>query len=891
MIFHRLAVRHYKGIHALDIRFAPTGITLVEGRNEIGKSSLVQALTTLFDEPVTRTRAKLGHLIPKDGSGTPDITLEGETGPYRFSFRKRFIENKTVELRLAAPHDVFLTGKEAQERFEHILNETLDRTLWRALMLQQGVGVGLPEVEDQKALMTALDTAVSGPVSAPDGESLYARVEEEYGKYYHAGHGGELQTLRSLRERRDAADASVREHEERLRELERKIARARQLRQTLRTLDDRETVARNALRDAAERLTEVERLERVADAEQRNRDQTRETLAAARREHDARRRLAGLTEAADGELARVAGLAETATPAETAAEAVASEKKAALDRLLAEQERRERLARLRQNDDDYFRDAQELERLRQRRERAAAALARVAEAQRELAGNAVTESVVRDLRDAETAVAVAAARLEGAAPRLTLAALEACSVVIDGNAVGLAAGETREMPVPDATTLEIPGILRLAVTAGESGGVHARQVDDAKTRLAALLETHGLTSAADALPRLEKRRRAERVVADSQNAVAETPDGREYGDDADALAARILELETTLPRYLSSRPAEPPPPPDADAARRERDQAETMLAEAIARRTEAETAWTEADAARRAARDVRARLDAERGSAARERESLLRLLDGARQSAPDDQLELALARADAAAADAAATLAGVRDKLKALDADRVRERLSTCDAAVKKIDQERSAAREELARLGGELDHLGGDGLDERLEEARAEREHRSQALAAAERKAGAARLLHTVLSAARERAGRAYMLPLTRRIEDLARSVYDAEVRVTLTDDLRIASRAMHGMDIAFGELSGGAREQFSLIHRAACSLAVAAGGGVPLILDDALGYSDNARLLGMNEVLSRAARQCQIIILTCMPSRYAYLEPAERINLEELNPKPHTA
>ena len=48
MIFHRLAVSRFKGIRNIDIAFAPKGITLVEGRNEIGKSSLVHALTTLF---------------------------------------------------------------------------------------------------------------------------------------------------------------------------------------------------------------------------------------------------------------------------------------------------------------------------------------------------------------------------------------------------------------------------------------------------------------------------------------------------------------------------------------------------------------------------------------------------------------------------------------------------------------------------------------------------------------------------------------------------------------------------------------------------------------------------------------------------------------------------
>jgi uncharacterized protein YhaN len=45
---------------------------------------------------------------------------------------------------------------------------------------------------------------------------------------------------------------------------------------------------------------------------------------------------------------------------------------------------------------------------------------------------------------------------------------------------------------------------------------------------------------------------------------------------------------------------------------------------------------------------------------------------------------------------------------------------------------------------------------------------------------------------------------------------------------------------------------------------------GGTPLLLDDALGYTDPERLHLMGAVLAKAAKECQIIIFTCMPDRY---------------------
>lgn len=887
MRFLRLAVSHYKGIRHLDVRFAPTGITLVEGRNEIGKSSLVQALTTLFDEPVTRTRAKLGHLIPKDGGGTPDISLEAESGPYRFTYRKSFIENKIVELHITAPHVERLAGKEAQERIERILHETLDRTLWRALMLQQGTAVGLPEVEDQKALMTALDSAVSGPGGTHDVESLYARVTEEYGKYYHAGHGGELQTLRALREDRDAAEAAVRDLETRLRELERKVAKARQLRLDIRTLGERETMERRRHGESAEALAEVERLERIRDAEKAKRDQAAAARAVAARELDDRRRLAASVDAADNALGQAERDVRDAETAEAEAAGDATEKKTVLDRLDEERTGRERTAALRRGDYEHLHDALELERLREHRDRMDAASIRVRDAKLELARNTVTEAVAREIRAAESAVDIARARLDAAAPRLRVTALGACSITADGEALRLAPGETRDAPVAGSSTVEVPGVLRVEVAAGESADALARQLAEAEKRLRAALEAQGVADAADIPGLVEKRREAERVIADHQRAATENPRESEYGGDAGGLADRIRELEAALPEYLRGRPDGEALPADLDAARRGRDQAETELREATARRVEAEAAWKEAETRRAAAVETRIRAEAGRESAAREAGRIRLLLEESRGGAGDESLAAALEKTEKDVGDAAAALAGVEDKLRELGADLLRPRLTGLEAAMQKTERERNEAREQLARLGGELEQLGASGLDERLEEARGRLEHASKLLAATLRKAEAARLLYTVVSEARERSQRNYVLPLKKRIEDLARSVYAADVRVTLNADLRIASRAIDGVDIDFAELSGGAREQFSLIHRAACSLAVAGDGGVPLILDDALGYSDTERLLGMNEVLARAAQQCQIIILTCMPSRYAYLEPAARIDLEMLNPK----
>ncbi len=51
MIFHRLRIANYRGISASEVKFGSVGITLVQGPNEVGKTSLGEAIGLLFEYP------------------------------------------------------------------------------------------------------------------------------------------------------------------------------------------------------------------------------------------------------------------------------------------------------------------------------------------------------------------------------------------------------------------------------------------------------------------------------------------------------------------------------------------------------------------------------------------------------------------------------------------------------------------------------------------------------------------------------------------------------------------------------------------------------------------------------------------------------------------------
>ena len=71
------------------------------------------------------------------------------------------------------------------------------------------------------------------------------------------------------------------------------------------------------------------------------------------------------------------------------------------------------------------------------------------------------------------------------------------------------------------------------------------------------------------------------------------------------------------------------------------------------------------------------------------------------------------------------------------------------------------------------------------------------------------------------------------------------------------------------------------SAVHAQRAATVSPDGGGAPVIIDDALGWSDPDRLERMGAAIAAAGGQCQVIILTCTPGRYAHIGNATTIRL----------
>ena len=141
--------------------FAADGVTVVEGPNEVGKTCIPEALDLLIAMPDNSKARKVRDVEPVHRDAGPEVEVEMSSGQYRFRYSKRWLRRPETRLAILAPTPRNLTGRDAHDRVEALLEETLDAELWRAMRVEQGTELVLPQLA-VPSLGRALDRAAAG---------------------------------------------------------------------------------------------------------------------------------------------------------------------------------------------------------------------------------------------------------------------------------------------------------------------------------------------------------------------------------------------------------------------------------------------------------------------------------------------------------------------------------------------------------------------------------------------------------------------------------------------------------------------------------------------------------------------------------------------------------
>ncbi len=915
MRLHRLTLRDFRGVRDRTVRLQALGTTVVVGDNEVGKSSLVEAFGLIFDLPDDSKSTRIRDIQPVGQDVGPEVTVELTLGGRELTYTKRWLKNRSTELTVVAPDGrrTSWTGREAHNEAERLFHQHVDPVLWQTLMVSQGQSLVLPTPADAEPLITAVTAESGTPV---DGASmpLVSAVEHEYLRYWTRGGRATGDFARSEKSVA-AAELTAAQALKAMEEVQQDIRRAERL-----ALDLDDVTSR-----LADHLTSVEDLrerKKATDEILLRRDsvRSRAETARARLENHTRTRVERerLLDEVERFTKTDAELTERRTDAETVAKTAADTVHAA-EAALAEVVELKDARRTEVQDAERrvseLMDRAELDRLLGQQAELVDVRARIAAAGTILDRIKVDDAMVAALEDAHAAVVEARAALAAGVPEVVVRRLGAEPVELSGTGLDCPGGavpaelgfdEATELLVSGELVVGVPGQVEVTVRAGGEAATLRSRVDDAVRREKDLLKKAGVKDVAAARELLRKADTASAELHEARRTERSLTAGGDPGERIAVLTARLgpdepdedqqvavegvpgqmsLFEEFASPHDTLFDDFELPvsEPDDLTGAQRVLEEARDALAEVERLLGDAEFAAAQArkaaDEDRSEAQNARARSEiaAERLAAA------VDALETARGALADEAVATAEAEATGDVEAVLEELTAVQEQADAAGADQVAGELADALAVAGRLQGERDTLRDALRTTEGRLEQSGRDGLATRrdvaeLELAAVRSEHDSL-----RRRADAARRVFETLSRHRAEAQTKYSEPLQSRIESLGRSVYGPSFRVWLDDDLAVSERELDGTRLPVEALSTGAQEQLAIITRLAISHLVSTGeSSVPVIFDDALGWSDKARLRDMGALLGRAGDHGQVIILTCMPDRYEYVPKATFIKLD---------
>jgi len=851
------------------------GLNVVVGPNEMGKSTLLDALRAALFEKYSSRAQPITALQNDRNQAAPVVELAFELDDGLYRITKRFI--KKPYARLSCPDGRTLEGDAAEDTLRTLLGfdepgktgakaETLG--MWNVLWVQQGQSFGALDIPStaRSSLHSALEAEVGTVLGGRRGRALPQAVEAQLGVLVTSG-GKPRGSYKDLMDRTDALENELSDLQGRRQELAQTLEDLETAEESLARLIavDRDQADQKELGEARQRhsrLAELEARIRAASAEL---ELKKRNLAQAEKAAEDRQRLKDDIKSEEIAL-KVSG--------QQLSEAREQEKEARsqLDALRAQV--RESEAALAKADDAVSRAQRitaivdreaRIRELEGRYTKAQAAEDRQRQAQQKAAAILVTDKLLAAIRKADKDLEAVASRLSAAATLVSfdIAPERRADIEIDGQP--LKAGQSSVQAVEPATIF-IPDRGRITVEpAIKDRDQLLRQQRDATAKLKDTLAAVGIAAATDAEDQYATRQSLlQEAELARQEAALYAPATEDHGAGAQSLSDYIEGTRTILERektelHLERLPARS----EAEAALR---MAREQAAEARDSLQTARAVLTGPEEALTRLQSELAAVNARHQEAEKRVEKLRRQLTDAEAACADDQL--------AAAIEAACNVFSEQERaIGALEGQRTDETLPQLEARIGRLEKalqdrrdKRATLKEKIAGLRSRVEAAEAAGLDEAIAQKGRELALCEEERQRLDREVRVLGLLLTTLRSAEQEAKERYLSPVLRRVRPYLQLLFPgADIRID--EDLRIAGVVREaGYEEAFSHLSMGTQEQIAVLIRLAfAEMLVEQGHPATVILDDALVFSDDRRMQRMFDILNMAARNVQVLILTC--------------------------
>ena len=891
MKLRRLSVNQFKCFtEPTQLGELVDGLNLVVGPNELGKSTLLDALrAVLFERYSSRARPIIA--LQNDRSGAaPVVELVFEVSGVEYTLTKRFVKRPYV--RLQCPDGTLLGADAAENKLRDLLGfaeagsrgaslETLG--MWGVLWVQQGQSFGRPDLPDSAlaSLSAGLESEVGTVLGGRRGRELPQIIEQRRGELVSAAQRRPRGEYKNTLEHVNALEQSLSEQLQQQSEMSETLEQLAAAESRLRRLDDgsQDRIDQEELTQAQNQLGEVMRHDlqlEAARSELRNRQGQLERAQRAQSERVSRRaelkndqeklrqetdHLEELQQRERESLAALGELRQAVTNAEAAVEAA----------MQSESTWRSIL--------DHITRSAELSDLLRRQSDVEAAQERLAAAERQAEQIQVTDESLQRIRQAAEIADKANAQLRVAATRISfdipsdrLAGIEADGAPLTDPPSTVEAVEPVVITIPKRGRILID-----PAVADRDQLLRAER----ETKVGSALMAVGAQSLADAQILRDQRRDFEVTASAARQELERlAPPG-----SSPTLQPRIDELRQALEALPSEEDTAQLPQRDHAEAALDSAQAELQRArdeERIAREAVGERARAVSDLSvdvRTLQNTVDSQTELNEGRDERLRSDA--------QAVPDQHLVAASDTAAQAVTEQQQTVSALEEEWSASAKTQLEARISRLQTATRQRESSRVDSRLEIVRLGERIEVHDSGGIDEAIEHTQHELEQATRQRDRFKRELEVLDLLADTLRAAESEARERYLAPVVNRIHPYLRMLFP-NAKIGMDEDLNITGMSrLAGYEESFDHLSMGTQEQIAVLVRLAfAEMLIDQGAPAAVILDDALVFSDDQRMGLMFDILSHAAQRVQILVFTCREQLFEGLG-AHQLQLDEVDPE----
>ena len=872
----RLAVRGFRKLReGIEIVGFEPDLTVIAGDNEEGKSTLLKALQSAFFDRHDQTGQFIKEIMPFGSRVRPEIEVDFELNGTTYRLEKGFAQTPSASLIRNDGESVWRNDS-AEDTLRELLGFTRPgrgaakeehRGLAGLLWVEQGRAFAplRPNEDSRRALHDAVEGEVGQVLGGDRGRDLLTAARKRESDYFTPKKGRDRDRLISPRRRLDELKREYEKLKEDGRSYDEKVVKLGKLQRRLAQYkhDDRLGAATTDVERAEVAVRSIEAIENKIETAKAHADSAEARARSASQEYDRRQGMVVSLEKKEREAEDTRSTLRDREMERDAARRDYDTARHALEEL------RGRLDEAR----DVHREAQRLlERSQiaaalrdpENRLQSAELLSRKIDKKREvLAGFAIDDGVLDRLRTLSGGIREREAALDAVATSLTFAPDGDNAVVLGDRPVDT----DKPLRITDATVLQLQGFGTLEIL---PGGENIAELHREKIHLEGELRTELRVLDAVTVAEAEKEHLRKQKLSGEVQRLKGQLRGL-AGGGLDELRTTVREKRRELARRTVEADGDPPPVErarSAESAARDR-QDEAQQAESEAVRTKDNAGERHHRAQQRCIETV-TKSDHEAAVLAAEREAL----EEARRDSTDERLRELADEARQAHERCRRERDELISGLEARQPDSARDELARARDARDRLQETIEADEREARDLTVELRALGQKGLAEELERTNGDLESARRELERVELDAKAWRLLSTTLQEAEREAKARFLAPVKNRLRPYLRVLFPgAEVRLR-EDDFEIVTINRDGTEEPFESLSIGTREQIAvLIRLALADLLRERNEPVALILDDPLVNSDDERFGRMRTALRRAAKNVQIVVLTCHEDRYTTL------------------